>query len=845
MYNRSGLEKLDWIVKIYFLGCCVAGAATILPIEVMGPPPHVETAVLTVPGPAASGELCLEAMVHNVSYRDKGRVRVNGGTWHTLWNDVPEIEVAEPDRSYGGFGGGFSTVRFLLKEPAIDLVEGENRVEFQYFYKHPEHATAGYRVVRINILDSEGNRLLQAGDFADDDPRQWSAPLDTPQDIAAGEAIWRTANLGMEAKCKDCHTDDGRDLKYFNVSNKTIIEQCRKSGFTELQGKQVASYIRSLPFDAPPQARPWNPPYQPGPGTDSRPVFEWAAGAGLEWVLPSDKEMLSYLFGSATQGEIDATVDIRSDLNLREIPVAVQFPDWIHWIPRTHPMDVWGKQWWETEKGEKPVVQSWRNPYQAYHYLRDQFLNNDLANSPDLVNTVDTQFQRNVLWWIGDARSGHCWTDKEGKNLDRAKSRGFTAAQAKLNLSRWRAVKLWEMFHTFNAEDKATNSVSTAETYQWPTNYFAVFQIAAHFIGDDRGTSAFAWESLETGTYFSSIWYQLQMVLNSGMRAGRAVAPVDWAYNFYHINRLGERTGVHEPLRLVQNVIKCYQQRDRSGEPVSKEVWSMREVSPWRLYSDFKGDQTTYSLLDTYGYGKELRLRILRSLLRTFINRSQEYHASDWPRTTERVLNADNWYKLESASYLPIEEPDEVTKFETFSDQGAGDAVEADALWRLVPRLHEIGLEPGLVQDLASWCTSVWPLADWQMRAIDSDRDGLHDYWEGIRFNSLVWDMDDDPDNNGVSNFLEYASGTGLISDLQFKPIDVHASNSSFQVVYYRPAYSEGISIVLEKSQDLNDWIAQSSLNTSIIPMHEIYEQVTEVHNLQENTFFRMRYSAE
>jgi hypothetical protein len=32
---------------------------------------------------------------------------------------------------------------------------------------------------------------------------------------------------------------------------------------------------------------------------------------------------------------IDEATDIRSDLNLRDMPVAVQFPDWRLWQPRT------------------------------------------------------------------------------------------------------------------------------------------------------------------------------------------------------------------------------------------------------------------------------------------------------------------------------------------------------------------------------------------------------------------------------------------------------------------------------------------------------------------------------
>ena len=56
---------------------------------------------------------------------------------------------------------------------------------------------------------------------------------------------------------------------------------------------------------------------------DSLPVFEWAAGAGLDWVLDRDEDMLPHLFGDGSRAAIDAVTDIRTDLNLRELPVAV------------------------------------------------------------------------------------------------------------------------------------------------------------------------------------------------------------------------------------------------------------------------------------------------------------------------------------------------------------------------------------------------------------------------------------------------------------------------------------------------------------------------------------------
>ena len=85
-------------------------------------------------------------------------------------------------------------------------------------------------------------------------------------------------------------------MAYFNFSNLSIVERARYHGLTEEEGSQIASYIRSLDVPLVPQARPWNPPYQPGPGLDDKSAYQWAAGAGLDGMLDSDEEMVPYLF---------------------------------------------------------------------------------------------------------------------------------------------------------------------------------------------------------------------------------------------------------------------------------------------------------------------------------------------------------------------------------------------------------------------------------------------------------------------------------------------------------------------------------------------------------------------
>src|SRR5215831_1872087 len=103
--------------------------------------------------------------------------------------------------------------------------------------------------------------------------------------IQAGQEVWHTASLvasdlrnspKIQATCADCHAHDGRDLKYFNVSNASISR----------------SPATSAACRFPASVRPWNPPYQPVPGLDARPISHWAAGAGLAWILDRDTDAL-------------------------------------------------------------------------------------------------------------------------------------------------------------------------------------------------------------------------------------------------------------------------------------------------------------------------------------------------------------------------------------------------------------------------------------------------------------------------------------------------------------------------------------------------------------------------
>ena len=345
----------------------------LLPVEVLGADSTTASRAVVLQDGQAEAVKSLWLQIHGLRYADQASVQVNASVWIPLNNNT--VTVAEPGRSFGGIGGGFSTLVMTIPLPNGTAVGGTNTIRFRF--NQTDGVVSGYRVLAWNFLTIEGSKVLPPDDFREDAPETWTPPLRDAASIMAGREVWESASLLasslphspiIQAHCADCHARDGRDLKYFNFSNNSIVTRARFHGLSTLQGEQIASYIRSLPFPNP--GRPWNPPYQPGPGLDEQPVSSWAAGAGLAWVLDQDTDALPYLLrqhnaqtstaapippGNAPNlrglvGQI--TPDIfRPDgsLNPRQIPIALQLPDWSQWLPRVHPKDAWGAAFTQSE----------------------------------------------------------------------------------------------------------------------------------------------------------------------------------------------------------------------------------------------------------------------------------------------------------------------------------------------------------------------------------------------------------------------------------------------------------------------------------------------------------------
>ena len=508
-------------------------AQTTLPIEIMGSEGSVASVTLELPQASARQVSFLWLQIHGLEYPDLASVRLNDGNWVSLNNTTATVK--QPGRAYGGIGGGFATLTMTLPIAPGSLVDGANRIGFRF--NRTNGITSGFRVLAFNLLKPDGERALPPETFVEEDPGRWLPPMPGQHEIAEGERLWRTAPLrasslsgapAIKAHCGDCHARDGRDLEYFNYSNLSIVARSQFHGLSEREGNEIASYIRSL--DVPNPGRPWNPPYQPGPGMQTRRAAELTAGAGLDWVLDDDSKTLRSLFNwhSGTAVPV-ATFAPDGDLEQREIPIALQMPDWNHWLPQVHPMDAWG----------------------------DRFAASEFARMYAAVNAGAREQS------AGDAASFFAkWLKARSRFL--APPRTGDAARWSPALAQslyatllWQLVKTWEISQRYGLERSGGhviwNNVVAAET-------------APAAVNIPNSANGMAGSGL-TNEYFNNAWYELQMLLNDGGHQHHGRGPVDWVYVAGHERELERWSGLPEPGRVLVTVIAAMQSTRQTVGP--------------------------------------------------------------------------------------------------------------------------------------------------------------------------------------------------------------------------------------------------------------------------------------
>jgi hypothetical protein len=714
----------------------VAQKVVALPVEVIGPQGYVEAVDFEIAD--ATGVERLAVQCHRCGWRDgtvssgqargaKASVRLNGGAWVDL--DDNSVTMQQPEKSFGGLSGGFHTTRFSV--PIRGAVNGDNRLEFRF--NQNDGFTSGYRVLAFNLRTASGRDALPAATFKNDDPSAWTVK-GTAADVTEGKALWqgkvalRESPLSarpLRAACASCHAADGRDLKYFNYSDWSIQQRSQFHGLNEVQGRQIAAYVRSLNTPAPQQARPWNPPYQPGPGLDAKPVQEWAAGAGVQSVLASDAEMLAHLLPQGTgSAEIASVANIKGTLNMRELPVPLQLPDWNAWLPDVHPLDVWGDAFAASD-ATKAYEQSAQALASGTAKLQDR-------SAIGAVEGLLGRSWRAVFPYMGGPVPCPIYNDAKAAGtaqpslMDRLPA-GKTCEDGMQALNHWLAVKNWELFQTHQMEAATAALYPYGERRGWFGKERNVFEVASHRSANNSHN--FAHQSTALGSYHSNAWYHLQLVLNAGHRDPWTWFPQDWFYTplFIALNSRDNR----RPLALLNTAmhIKMYQNLDMTG-PDGKGAdrgadyngWWLPFVQPWRFESTMgwegegrwagggSADGKTakgfpWTQLDSYEPG--LRVKITNALLRQFINKMKSYPVASLPRQSDPATMGGD--RFEHAAYVVATDIPAAELSCYYACPGQGD--QARDFYRALYRFRELGVDASLRGEMVDWLKLVYPSA--------------------------------------------------------------------------------------------------------------------------------------
>src|SRR3984893_17235094 len=194
LLNRA-LHMLEWraLTSGLFLALLAAAAISmgfarsttdriLLPIEVLGAEGTTVSRAFTLQDGQAESARALWLQIHGLRYADQASIQVNESAWIPLNNNT--VTNPEPARSFGGIGGGFSTLVMTLSLPNGTVVHGANTIRFRF--NRTDGVPSGYRVLEWNFLTNYGKKILPPNNFVDDTPENWTPPLPNAASVLAG-----------------------------------------------------------------------------------------------------------------------------------------------------------------------------------------------------------------------------------------------------------------------------------------------------------------------------------------------------------------------------------------------------------------------------------------------------------------------------------------------------------------------------------------------------------------------------------------------------------------------------------------------------------------------------------
>jgi hypothetical protein len=663
-------------------------------------------------------------------------VRLNGGPWVAINNE--NVGCAWNDQLHGCVAGMHHAIAFTIPVDVLGTpTRGPNRLEFRF--NGTDGIRSGWRVLHFGFMRPEDpsieffdGRKHGAHDvhvFTEDLGQDVPASYDDDANFRAGEALWNRTGIleeldgqPIEASCSSCHARDGSDLRYFGYSYRTTVARARGHGLSATEANQIASYVHSQDLTdrqgetyAPP-GRPWNPPFQPGlcygrgsdQSPDDVPAYWWAAGGGIDCVLrqeregPGRKDMLAYLFpknGNPANG-VDYTADGRLNanhiavgnddsgrINLREIPITSQLPDWNKWLPDIHPMDA--------------VPHKWANSgiQAAEAKMEEAIAEGSVDDISQAVKVYDLTARNGDQPPNADGIYASSWCcGNNGGEVASLAMRNYTMTRVNAAFIR----------HDRYGEAPSLNP-NGRKPFTEPLGRVGharlEFNAGPHINKDDNPfTAPYQYANQAQDVCHTHTWYYLQVVMNPGISDNASgQSPVDWGYQEMYTRACAAELGVDMTLRFAVSFLKELE----------------RHTNRWGV--DGRGNDGVPGNVDDPGYDRGANATaIFPGPLLSSIQ--EPWHSPAWQKEPELCADFFTAYLKVWNDYfldIPLKEwPRSDSNNEYFDTYSQGD--ETGAFGRkpryqmsFLDGLHLLstqcpGVDPSEVRRMAAWGDGMW-----------------------------------------------------------------------------------------------------------------------------------------
>jgi hypothetical protein len=246
----------------------------------------------------------------------------------------------------------------------------------------------------------------------------------------------------------------------------------------------------------------------------------------------------------------------------------------------------------------------------------------------------------------------------------------------------WLMVKNWELNQEFQLEGMAQAVFTNpkAEPRAWLSEF--AFLSSPNMLHIPPATPGLDNGNLQTWHYLSSIWYQVQLVLNNSEYQQSGNSPIDWGYVYSMLDALSYTDSPAQAGLLNLWMIKGLQISNNGIGPDQLETgWNWlvadlsRQVSP--------SERSAWA-----GTPSSARTAISNGIVQAWLAEVRQF--------TPRQFYAGGY----SATRLPIPHQPDSSNFE-------------DRVWYMIPQFRYFGVNQTLIDQLTAWAQSIWPLGNW------------------------------------------------------------------------------------------------------------------------------------